>query len=168
MILDKDGRVFGKINIIDLLAILLLIALVAIFGTKFLLPRTGEIKAELQFWVPEAENWLAERITTAAPLYDQENGSHLGYVTHLETDVPSTWTVSADGKFSPASREGFCSLKIYGNTVAVEEENGVTISGNHYAVGQTVLLCAGDTQLSARVRDIRIQPPQKQAENGKK
>lgn len=159
MILDKDGRVFGKINIIDLLAILLLVALVAFLGTKFLLPATGEIKVELQFWVPEAEIWLAERITPAAPLYDTETDSHLGHVTRVETGTPNTWAITSDGKFVPASRDGFCSLTICGNTVAVQEENGVTISGSHYAVGQAVLLCAGDAQLSARVRDIRIQTP---------
>lgn len=168
MLIDKNGRVLGKINIIDLLAILLIVALFSVLGTKFLLPQTGEETMQLQFFTGEAENWVAEKIQPSASLYDKENGAQLGLVTGVETGTPHTWATTAEGQYVPASRDGFCSLTIRGSAMGKKDENGVEIDGIHYAVGQTVLLCAGDVQLSVRVRDIRTETAGSTGQTGKK
>ena len=36
MIIDKKGKLFGKINIIDLLLIIILVAAIGIFGYKYI------------------------------------------------------------------------------------------------------------------------------------
>ncbi len=139
MLIDKDGRVLGKINIIDFLAILLILLLLAFFGTRFLLPRAGEEHISLQLFAAEEALWVAEKIEEKAPLYDREAGKTLGHITAVDIR---------------AGHEGTCSLYLSAEAMGQKTPNGVEIGGNSYAVGQSVLLYAGKAQISARIRDI--------------
>ena len=44
--IDKKGKIFGKLNIIDLIAILLIVAVLALIGYKLLVRSPGGLAGE--------------------------------------------------------------------------------------------------------------------------
>ena len=54
MIIDKNGKVFGKINIIDLLVLIVLVAAIFVVGSRFLLPKQKSTQTiQMQFYLEE-------------------------------------------------------------------------------------------------------------------
>ena len=157
MFLDKEGRIGGKINIVDFIALCLFGLLLLFLSSRLLLPRASEEWVTIEFYAAETEEWLAEKIMTGKWLYNQESGDMLGQITGARKGAPDTLVLSSSGKDIPAGREGFCSLFIEGRARGVLGENGVEIGGRTYAMGQTVLLCAGQTQIFMRIRNLQAE-----------
>ncbi len=142
MVLDQDGRVFGKINIIDLVALLLGAALLVFLGGK-LFARPEAEAIDIVFFAPQAESWLTESLSTDAPLYDGESATLLGHAKAIDT------------KPLPESGETPLSAVTVRGTVRGQlGESGVTLDGKLYAIGQTVLLHIGRTRLPMEIRNI--------------
>ena len=157
MFLDKEGRIGGKINIVDFFALCLLEFILLFLGSRLLLPRASEEWVIIEFHTAETEGWLAEKITAGGWLYNQESGEILGQVTEVKKGAPDSLVLSPFGRYVSAGREGFCSLLIRGRTMGVLRENGVEIGGKTYAIGQTVLVSTGQTQIFMRIWNIQAE-----------
>ncbi len=157
MIIDKKGKLFGKINIIDLLVILILVAAIAVVGVRFLAPKdTGTDVLQMQFYVEEVNDWVADKIEIGDSLYDGTYEMDLGKVTNIETGEPMTWGLTQEGQYVLAPRDGYCSLTITGEVVGTKTDIGAEIDGNLYGVGHSMVLYAGDAKIYLRVQDISV------------
>ncbi len=157
MLIDKNGKVFGKINIIDLVVILILVAAIAVLGVKFLGKGGDEVQTlEMKFYIEEVDNWVAEKIQNGDALYDGTYEIDLGEVTNVEPGEPMTWGLTQDGQYVLAPRAGYCSLTITGEVQGVKTDIGAEVDGNLYGVGHSMVLYAGDSKLYLRVHDISV------------
>jgi len=81
MIIDKDAKLFGKINIIDI-CIVLAVLVVAVFAATKLKGNvvvTNESKKfEMKFFVEEVENFRVENMAVGDNLYDDSKNLFLG------------------------------------------------------------------------------------------
>lgn len=155
--IDKNGKVFGKINIIDLLVILILVVAIAVVGVKFLTPGGKEIQTlEMEFYTEEVNDWVAEKIQPGDALYDGTYEIELGTVVASVPGEPMTWGLTQEGQYVLAPREGYCSLTIIGEVQGEKTANGAEIDGNMYGVGHSMVLYAGDAKIYLRVSDIRV------------
>lgn len=104
--LDEKGRLFGKINIVDLLVVILVIAAVALVGLKVLgrsgaLPGAEGGKAKITFTV-QVNNVYPEVYENLLPYVEQEGGDQLmasgnllsGYVVDVKAVPHDASTVS--------------------------------------------------------------------------
>ncbi len=155
MILDGEGRLFGKINIIDFLALVLLVAAAGFIVTRFIVPKTGESEATLQFASGAAEIWILERIEEGEPVSVKETGRTLGAVSGVATGKAEEWVLAENGRYVKTSRPGFSALSVSVKALGEVEAGGVYIGGERYFVGDTLSLCIGDATLPMRLRDIR-------------
>lgn len=162
MIIDKKGKLFGKINIIDLLIVLVLVAAVMVIGVRFL--RGGENAAKkeepdvlrLTFYAEEVNDWVAEKVEVGDEMFDATYAQEIGVVTEVKTDAPETYGINDEGQYVPAPRDGFCSIQISGEVRGTKTDVGAEINEHLYGVGHSMVLYAGDAKIYLRLMDIEV------------
>lgn len=111
-VMDRSGRLFGKISIIDVLVILVVIALAGGLYVKNNRPHTGTSTTTqtitYQVLVEGAENYLKENIHVGDKVYDltySSGGSPLGEITDIEEQPGSKMATFTDGTMGRAPVE---------------------------------------------------------------
>ena len=158
MIIDKKGKLFGKINIIDFLILIILVAAIVILGMKFLGGGRGKDtqKIEIKFRIEEIDEWVTENVEVGDALYDGTYEQDLGIVTNVEVSPSETWGLNADGQYVKSTREGFKSMTITGEVMGTKTDVGCKVGGELYGVGHSMILYAGNAKLYLRVYDISV------------
>lgn len=160
MIIDEKGKLFGKLNIIDLVIILVLIAAIAFAGFKFLAPSmtasssTGT--AEVKFYIEEVSDFVADKIDIGDKLMDEGKNVSLGVVTDIEFGPAVSYGTNSEGAWVTSSREGYKSMILTGEVEATKFDHGMIVNASKYYVGHTFVLLAGEAKLYLRVYDINF------------
>ncbi len=157
--IDKNGKLFGKINLIDLLIILVIIAAVAFFATKAFTPAqetantdTGTVR--VQFFSSKVPVGAAEAIEVGAPAFEDTTNVQFGKVVAVESEPAYTYLVDDDG--NPVKTEVPYS---YAVSVTVELEGNLTDSGLYvggrlYGVGASFTMHFGKSTIYASVSGV--------------
>lgn len=111
-VIDHNGRLFGKISVIDVLVILVVIALAGALYVKNTRPHTGTSVATqtitYQVLVEGAQSYLKDNIHVGYKVYDltySSGGSPLGEITDIEEQPGSKLTTFTDGTMGLAQVE---------------------------------------------------------------
>lgn len=101
-IIDKKGRLFGLINIVDLLIIILLLALVAVgvkrFGNKAAVGEATTKKGVITAEIKDVRDVTAKNVKVGDPIYDYDKGTLIGKI--LTADIePYKDKTEYQGKF---------------------------------------------------------------------
>ena len=81
----KNGKVFGKINLIDFLFLLILIVAVAAAAVFILSPEKDAETLVMKFRIEEVDNFVAEKVHVGDAFYDDTYEQDIGEVTDVET-----------------------------------------------------------------------------------
>ena len=161
MIIDKDAKLFGKINIIDFFIILAVIA-VAVFAflklsggsSVTVINSTEEKMIEMKFYVPDVEDFRVEAMAVGDNLYDDSKNLFLGKITNLDIQDAAIFNADAQGNTIKSDKEGYSSMEITTELRATPFENGILIAGNRYGVGHSLTIRAGKSFIYLRVSGI--------------
>ena len=158
MIIDDKGRLFKKINLIDLLIILIIVAAGFFVYNKFgkakivtLLEAGTRRDYSYSESLPE---YAADSVETGDPVTDRVTSAYLGNVTKLEKNPDITFGVDNEGKVVRSSKEGYCSLEFTVEGTGVFDGKVVNIGNTNYYVYRETTLYVGDTMLFTRIKDI--------------
>jgi hypothetical protein len=162
MLIDKEARLFGKINIIDLLIVIGLIGLIA-FGVYQLRSGRGFIGGEtrefyITFFAEEIEDWAAQGVSVGDNLFDHLRGIQIGVVTHVNIGEAIVWNADQFGNTVRSTKEGFSSMEITARLSGTPSEHGVLVAGNRYGVGQNQPIRAGGSAIFTRISGLREIP----------
>lgn len=167
----KNGKLFGKINVIDLLVALVIIAAIAA-GVVFLFfkPQQHTDDLVMKFRIEEVDNFVAEKVHIGDALFDDSYIVDMGTVTDIEISDSMSFGGIVDNMYTLVSKEGYCSMIITGEVEGKKTDLGCEIAGKKYGVGHTFVLRAGDAKLYLRVYDIMLKEDyeKQQAENAEK
>ena len=152
----KNGKLFGKINIIDLLVILVVLVAVAAVALFLLKPKDGGDTLIMKFRIEEVDEFVAEKVHIGDDLYDDTFSLDLGKVTEIEIDDSITYGGITNGVYTVGSKEGYKSMIITGECKGTKTSLGAEIGGKKYGVGHSFVLRAGDAKLYLRVYDIML------------
>ena len=157
--IDKQARLFGKINIIDFFLILGLLAAVA-FGAYRLYSGRGLIGGEsrefiLTFFTEEVDNFSAYGVNVGDNAFDHLNGLFLGTVTAVNISDAIVWNADQHGNTVRSTKEGFSSVEISVRVNGVPGDHGVLVAGNRYGVGMNRPIRAGASAIQMRVSALR-------------
>ena len=152
----KNGKLFGKINVIDFLAILVLVVAVAAVAVFFIMPKSGGDTLIMKFRIEEVDAFVAGKVHVGDELYDDTYSLDLGYVTDVELDDSISYGEVHDGVYTLTSKEGYYSMIITGEVEGRKTKLGAEIGGEKYGVGHSFVLRAGDAKLYLRVYDIAV------------
>ena len=144
-ILDKNGRLFGKISIIDVVVILVVVILAAALAFKNSQTHTGTTTSNIpityQLRVNGEHDYVAEAVRVGDKLYDQDNssGGPLGTITNIET-LPGTKVATFnDGTMGDVPVQN-------GVTLLLTVEGSGIISDNRYLINRVYNLGVSTTR----------------------
>lgn len=154
-----NKKIFGKLNWVDLIIVVAVIAAVVIVGVKFLKPTVSETKdtstkMELTLFVEETPEYAASVIKEGDRVYDETMNCVLGTVKSVEIGESYTYAANADGQIVRSGKPGYNSVRIVSEVNAQKYENGVIVGVTRYGVGHTFTFYAGQAKLYGKLAGI--------------
>ncbi len=158
MILDQKGKLFGKINIIDLLLILVVILAVAFFGMKMMddggaAVSTGD-GVRMEFYAEEVSDFVVENIKVGDILTDDTGNINLGTIVDIEVGPSQSYSTNEKGEWVMSPKEDFSSLRIVGEGSGRMYDHGVIVSGSKYGLRHSFTLRACMRKIWIRVSGV--------------
>lgn len=164
VILDTKGKVFGKLNILDLFIIFIVV--VAVVGVSYKFTQSKSVvlgKADpiqIAFWVEEAPDFAAKAIRKNDLVGDYQMGSTFGRVSKVTLGDSVFFGQNSLGEMVKSSREGYLSILIQVDGEGfLSQEGGVTINNVDYFIGHTTILRVGNAKVMGRVYDLNKREP---------
>lgn len=161
-IIDQNGKVLGKINIIDLALILLLLGAVAFAVVKFTkndtLPILSEEKQEvtLTLWGNALHPFVVEKIKEGDLLRLSTNNAVLGKIVGIRKQPAVLLTSTADGKWvaSKVPDKYMVYLDVVGQ--ASKSNETLTIGDIPMLVGVEIEVKGPQYALKGVISDIKV------------
>lgn len=152
----KNGKLFGKFNVIDFLACLAVVVVIAAACVFFLAPKDSGDTLIMRFRIEEVDGFVAEKVKVGDDMYDDTYLQDLGVVTDIELSESISYGQVNDNVYTLTSKEGYYSMIITGEVKGRKTDLGAEIGGKKYGVGHSMVLRAGDAKMYLRVYDIRL------------
>jgi hypothetical protein len=137
-IVDKKGRLFGLINLLDLIVILLVVGVAGLFtyrhfhkaGTAAVEGRDQTI--EVEFRVPDVSQFTAAALPVGTPVLESKTGTPLGTITAVRSEP--VMLTGADKEYPSEKRINFYFTVRGTGRVTV---NGDSLAGIEVRVGKS-------------------------------
>ena len=153
--IDKNGKIGGKVSIIDLLILIILIAAIAFVGYRFLTKdRSGVVSTQdvyMSFTGTEAPQYVVDALELGARVIDDTENNVLGYVTDIQTGQGYHYDVDREGKTVAIFPEDTASVTVTSLAHGTYDGNGLLIGGTRYGVGHTFVVYVGKCKLYLRI-----------------
>lgn len=134
MIIDKKGKLFGKINIIDLCIVIFVVLAVAVAVFKFS-ATPGSISSESKtvieysLKVKEVREYTVNQFKVGDNIYDDESGKCIGKITDVKKSDAEAVGLKVDGTHKETTKP-----ERYDVIISVETEGTVNDTG-YFAAG---------------------------------
>lgn len=157
--IDKNGKLFGKINIIDLLIILIVIAALIFAATKLFTPaekgeEAGTSKVVITYKATDAPTGAGEAINVGDPVYEDTTNVQLGTVTAVDVEEAYEYQVGPDGEPVKVPLVGMEIVTVTTEAEASVTSDGVYSGGRLYSVGATRTIHFGKSIIYIRITGI--------------
>jgi hypothetical protein len=135
MLADKKGKLFGRLNIIDFIALVVIILLIAGFSYKFIFSAARGVANNpdlLQYKVSitDVRNYSVDALNINDKMYDAKTDTYMGIITGKEVKPYRDYITKTDGNVvlaeKPQRYEVLLTLEVPG----VENNYGYLASGN--------------------------------------
>jgi hypothetical protein len=160
MILDKKGKLFGKVSIVDMVIILAVAALLAGYLLRSVSDETQRIVNSdttfyVTFVVEKIRDYAIDAVSEGDVYYQQNVGAALGTVTAVRVEPTGDIVKRNDGTAVYMTMEDkynlYITLECKGNIT----ESGYYINGNnHVAAGGDIKIKSNMLSCSAKVYEI--------------
>jgi len=154
---DKNGKLFGKVNIIDLLIVLIVLALVAFVALKVVdksEETTGLSEVRISFFGEEVPDYVAAALKDGVSVLDTKENVTMGTVESFSVGAPLGYATDSKGQIQSVVRDGYNSVTINITARAQLGEHGATIDGVLYGIGHTLTIYAGEAKIYLKVSGI--------------
>ncbi len=156
-IADEKGRLFGKINIIDLLVIVVILAAICFAVFRYALPdrdKGAEQACEMVLYCHDTPKFTAEQIKKGDVVWDQGTDLDLGTVKSFEILPLMETSAGPDGTSVTTESDWLVSVVLVLDSRGVKDEHGILIDDTLYASGHTMTVFAGEAKLYLKVRQL--------------
>ena len=129
-IIDRNGRLFGKISVIDVIVILAVIVMAAAIYVKTHKPQTGSNVATTtivyQMSVENQPEYMLDAIQVGDQIYDKERstGGSLGTITDIQVSDGTYEAKLDDGTYEIVPTQGRYNLLLTIEGQGLIDENG--------------------------------------------
>ena len=148
-----------RINIIDLLVVVVLLLAVAVVGvSKFVGGDTvgGEMKKmRITFYSEEVSDSIAEAMKDGDVVSDSITEVVFGNA-QIDVAESASYIATDKNEYIKTVRNGYSSVTISCETEALYSNIGAVFDEYIYGIGHTLTLLVGDSRITARVRDIEV------------
>lgn len=158
----KNGKLFGKINIIDLLIIVIVLAALVFVGLRYLRPdsvaRSADPdKVRMTFFADKAPLLLWDQgdRQMGGPVSDFDTSNYLGILTAYEPEEAYIYALDQQsGEVLRVLSSTECFLTFACEGEGYISDDGLRINGVQYSIGASYVIRAGQTRIACRLADI--------------
>lgn len=159
MILDKNGKLFGKISLIDILVLLVVLVAAAGISLRFVTTAAENVRNKTQFsYVVEIEGirfYTVDALNRKGIVTDGKGNSIIGEITDVEYEAMTEQNVTARGEAVkvrvPEKYVARITVLAEGN----ESEKGYFVGDNiELSVGSTISMTTRYANSSGKVKSI--------------
>ena len=157
--IDEKGRLFGKVNIVDLIIVIIIIAAAAFIGMKLFGPESTTANTEdvrITLFCEETPTFVADQLEAGVEAWDSENQVTLGKLVDWTLGDSQSAVTDANGNVVEIARSGYNSVRLTVEGEGVVSDHGVTIGNTLYANGQSASVYFGDCKLFLDIADIEV------------
>ncbi len=157
--IDEKGRLFGKVNIVDLLIIVIVLAAAAFIGMKVLGPDSTAANTQnvrITMFCEESPTFVVDQLEAGCEAWDSANQVTLGTLVDWTTGDSMSAITDANGEVVEIAREGYRSVRLVCEGTGVVSDRGVTIGGVLYGVGQSASVYFGNCKLFLDIAGIEV------------
>lgn len=163
--MDKNGKIRGKISIVDLIVILIIVAIAAGSIYRFTSPATavdpGEVTIDYTLRVAIVREMVLEYYERMAeqnlPVFDRNTNLYIGSVTNVRHQTRYGHEVLPDGSLVTARRPGEVVIYIYITAIGRQTPNAIFVGGTREInVGGIIQMRSKYVDVETTVSDIRV------------
>lgn len=162
MIIDKKGKLFGKVSIIDLLIVVVVIA--AILGVLYkfnqsstVTPFSDKDKIEVKLQTDDVEKFAIDAIEIGDTVKDWNSGVVLGKLVDFKVGESKLEYYDDQGQVVLSSRDDHVSVELFVEGEGIYSESGTTSFGsNSYFINRSMEIAVGDVILWIRISEINL------------
>ncbi len=157
--MNKDGKIKGKFNIIDALAIILVIVVAVGIVVRFKSTITTAVKSDEGFVytvkVSGVKDYTVAALEKKGKVTDKKSELDLGEITDVVTEPSATQRERADGKIINAEEPERYNVIVTVKTRGKEAENSyITADSNELSVGRTVDLFTKYVHTTGKIMSV--------------
>jgi hypothetical protein len=159
MLVDDKGRLFKKINLIDLLVIIVVLA-VGIFAInkfsekKIITPFTKADRIVVTFYSEDLPSYAVSAMKVGDEVKDKTTNSVFGKVTNVEQMPSVAFGVDENGIMVKSSKEGYASMLLTVEGDGIFSDNGAYFGNIDYYINRYLEIRVGNTAVYTKVRSI--------------
>jgi len=141
-IVDEKGRLFGKVNLLDLVVVLAILAVVGRFGYrnymgKQVAPAGEDKQIEVTMKFAAIQQPTIDFVPVGTQIYDSKSGGYLGKVVAVRSQPAIVFLLSEDGRmYETPSKERLDFYMVVAGRGRVSP-NGVTLGDFEMKIGRT-------------------------------
>ncbi len=131
--LDKKGKLFGKINIIDFCVIIIVIVLIAgaVYKFKFMDKTSNNVAMQPITYTVKVEkvrDYALNNIEIGDTLFDKTSGNAIGTITNVESEPATDYVIMNDGSIVKGNVENRINIILTVEAEAVENSSGCYVN----------------------------------------
>ncbi|MBE5039199.1 DUF4330 domain-containing protein [Ructibacterium gallinarum] len=158
--LKKDGKLFGKISIIDIAVILIVVLLAAGVLIKFSgnqnVPVSSGEKLECVVQVKNVRDYTVEALKKGGPVFDKTTKEYIGTITGVTTEPGETTLLLNDGSYRNVETEGRYNAYVTIAFDGKESDGGYyTATNKQMAAGSSLGMNAKYSQCDGTIYEVR-------------
>lgn len=158
--MNKDGKIKGKVNIIDVLAIVLVIAVVVGIALRFKAPTTDTVKADTNFVytvkVSGVKSYTVDALKKKGNITDYRSDKKRGEIIEVVAGPCSTEAERADGKIVMAEQPQRYNVTVTIKTKGKEVKNSyITEDSDELSVGRVVDIYTKYVHTSGKIMSVK-------------
>ena len=159
--MDKNGKIFGKISIIDLLVVLAIIVGAVGFSIRFFSDAAENVTQKVKFeYVVQIENvrhFTVDALNKKGIVTDDKSGAIMGEITNVESEPYKVQLAMTNGKVVSAAEPEKYIVNVTVVSEGNETEGGYFVGEDvELAVGSTVEMCSKYANSSGKIKSIKI------------
>jgi len=162
MLLDKKGKLFGKISVVDILVVVIIIAVAAGLYYKFgksgtVTPFTKTSTVQLSIYMETVNDYVIKSIKVGDVVKDRVQNITLGKVVDVKVEPDMTYAINDKSLVVPFSRKGYSSATITFEGQGIYSSSGVIFGGIDYYINKNgTEWRVGNSFCFARISDIKL------------
>ena len=151
-LVDDKGRLFGKINVVDLLVLVIILGLAVFVGVRFALP-TKDVPVTITFLVEMYDQSQTDALQTLGPL-EGEDGRRIGTITNVETYARMPVTVLLGDLEFAIDQTNRPAALVEVTTMAHVTDDGLHVGSLDIKVGVMKNVVGPDWEAEARIVQV--------------
>ena len=159
-LINKDGKLFGKVNIIDILVVFLIVAAVIFVGARIADSGNGSTMqtAVYKFEIEKVRMQTVEAwAKNSLGIVDAEGKDLMGDIVSIYYEPARELVKKADGSYCIAEHSDRYDVTLTLNVAVNETDKGYYTANNVYiAAGKTLGLSNGFAQTFGEITDVSI------------